>query len=110
MRLRGMRLLIIWAISAALLIPATANAAHVPRLLAAESCRVAGKVIHREYTNIIPGSSRGGCFTQRHPWRPNIRMVDIYYLDRARNEWKTTITIRKTWTGYRYRILADLRV
>jgi len=105
-----MRRLLILTISAALLVPATANATNVPRLSAGESCRAAGKIIHREYTHIIPGSSRGRCFTQRHPWRLDIHMVDIYYLDRARTEWKTTITIRKTWTGYRYRILADVRV
>jgi hypothetical protein len=47
-------------------VPAPASAE--PYLGASESCRVAGRIVHREYTNVVPGSSAGHCHTQRHPY------------------------------------------
>jgi hypothetical protein len=93
---------------AALAAPAQAN--HIPKLTTAEACRVAGKVIHTEFSSIVPGSSRGHCYTQARPGRPDIKMVTIFYMDRARHWWETTMTIREHYSGYRYRILSDHRV
>jgi hypothetical protein len=88
--------------------PASAQAARY--LGAGEACRVAGGIIHSEFTNVVPGSSAGHCYTQRHPSRRNMRLVDIYYLDRSDRWWKTTVALRETWEDYRYRILSDVRV
>jgi hypothetical protein len=89
---------------------APAHASAEPYLGAGESCRVAGQIVHREYTHVVPGSSAGHCHTQRHPYRSDRQLVSISYLDRGDQWWNTTISLRETWDGYRYRILSDRRV
>jgi hypothetical protein len=94
---------VLWAV------PAEAHYnGRTPHLTAGEACRIAGKAVHREYTNVVPGS--GSCFTQRRPGHHDQRLVDFYYEDRAGSLWLTTLSVRETWTQYRWRILNDSRV
>jgi hypothetical protein len=93
------------ALGAVLTIPAIAEAA--PYLSNGEACRVSGRAIHREYTNVVPGSGR--CYVQRHPRRRNIVMTGTHYRDRSGQRWYTSIMVRETWDSYYTRILSDTR-
>lgn len=91
-----------------LFVPAASEATASPYLGPGEACRVAGRIIHSEYANVIPGSSRGHCRAIRY--RINLRSVDICYRDYNGRWFYTGLNIRETWYNYRYNIWDDRRI
>ena len=72
-----------------------------------EACRIAGLAVHREYSNVVPGS--GHCY---FPWRPSRTklLVDIFYRDYAGTTWDTSVMVRETPYRFFWRIINDSRV
>jgi hypothetical protein len=88
----------------AVVAPAQAQAGQY--LSAGEAARVAGRALHREYTNIEVGSLRSRCPATVNPaFR---RCVYMYY-DHAGQCWAGAIGVRELGYRYVYRFLYDGR-
>ena len=86
---------------------ATSAQAQVGQYLSAgEAARVAGRALHREYTNLEVGSLRSRC-----PATSNaaFRRCLYVYRDHAGQCWAGAIGVRELATRYVYRFLYDGR-
>lgn len=89
-----------------LAVAASAQAQAGQYLSAGEAARVAGRALHREYSNIQVGSLRSRCPVTRDPaFR---RCVYVYY-DHAGQCWAGAIGVRELSYRYVYRFLYDGR-
>ena len=99
---------IVIGLAVAVIVVAPAQADAAPYLTKGQACSQAGKRIHRGWVGVVPGS--GHCDIQRHPTRTNIVMASMSYRTYRAGRWMTTVMVRKTWSGYRTRILVDSRL
>jgi hypothetical protein len=84
--------------------PAQAHAAQY--LSAGEAARVAGRALHREYSNIQVGSLRSRCPATGNP---AFRRCVYTYADHAGQCWAGAIGVRELAYRYVYRFLYDGR-
>jgi hypothetical protein len=102
------KILVTLALTAAIVgvIPvATASAG--PYFSATEAARVMGSIVHKEWAGVVPGSGQFTCYKRSH----SVRFCQSQYYVRGQGAgcWWTDAIIRKTWSGYRYRITYDVK-